>query len=109
MTKTETQFRKWSDVKAQRDDITPQMREEARAGMEATLVAYRLAEIRKQLALTQTEVAAEMGVGQRRVSDIERGDVARTEYGTLAAYIEALGGRLKLVADFGDRTITVRG
>jgi transcriptional regulator with XRE-family HTH domain len=44
-----------------------------------------------------------MGVSVARVSQIERGEVASFEI--IARYVEALGGRLDLVADFGDRTV----
>ncbi len=50
--------------------------------------------------LTQAEVAEAMGVSQQRVSAIENGSVA--ELSTLADYIRALGGELKVIADFGD-------
>jgi transcriptional regulator with XRE-family HTH domain len=50
--------------------------------------------------LTQAEVAEAMGVSQQRVSAIESGGVA--ELATLADYIRALGGELKVIADFGD-------
>jgi hypothetical protein len=49
-----------------------------------------------------------MKVSQARVSKIERGDLAHTELGTLAAYVEALGGELRVVADFGSESITVK-
>jgi hypothetical protein len=49
-----------------------------------------------------------MHVSQARVSNIERGELSRTELGTLQAYVEALGGHLKIVADFGDETLVVR-
>ena len=38
-----------------------------------------------------------------RISQIEHGDV--TSFEVIAWYVEALGGRLDLVADFGDRTV----
>ncbi len=38
-----------------------------------------------------------------RVSQIEHGEVISFE--VIARYVEALGGRLDLVADFGDRTV----
>ncbi len=44
-----------------------------------------------------------MGVSVARVSQIEHGEV--TSFEVIARYVEALGGRLDLVADFGDRTI----
>ncbi len=56
--------------------------------------------MRKSAGLTQSEVAQAMGVSQQRVSAIENGAVA--ELATLADYIRALGGELKIIADFGD-------
>jgi hypothetical protein len=44
-----------------------------------------------------------MGVSIARISQIEHGDV--TSFEVIARYVETLGGRLDLVADFGDRTI----
>ena len=38
-----------------------------------------------------------------RVSQIEHGEV--TSFDVIARYVEALGGRLNIVADFGDRTV----
>jgi hypothetical protein len=46
-----------------------------------------------------------MGVSPGRVSQIERGELATID--AVARYIEALGGRLDLVASFGDHTLTV--
>lgn len=78
-----------------------------RERMRSAQRAYRLAEIRKGRGLTQTDVAAEMHVTQRRVSAVERGQLGRTELGTVAAYVEALGGRVEIIADFGDERIVV--
>jgi DNA-binding XRE family transcriptional regulator len=63
----------------------------------------QLAETRKQLALDQKQIAAATGVSVARVSQIEHGEV--TSLKVIARYVEALGGRLDLVADFGDRTV----
>jgi predicted XRE-type DNA-binding protein len=46
-----------------------------------------------------------MGISQARVSAIERGQIDRTELSTLAAYVAALGGKLEIVADFGDEKL----
>jgi transcriptional regulator with XRE-family HTH domain len=59
---------------------------------------HQLAETRKQLGPGQKQIA-----GAARVSQIEHGEVASFE--VIARYVEALGGRLDLVADFGDRTV----
>ena len=78
------------------------------AGMEqlrAEQRAWRLAEMRRRLGITQAEVAARMGVTQGRVSSIEHAKPGATELRTLASYVEALGGRLEIIADFGDERL----
>lgn len=59
-----------------------------------------MTEMRKKAGMTQAEVASAMGVSQQRVSAIESGSVA--ELSTLADYVRALGGELKVTALFGD-------
>ena len=66
---------------------------------------YRLAEERKRSGLTQAQLARTMGVSPGRVSQIERGELSTIE--AIARYVEALGGRLDLVANFADHTLTV--
>jgi predicted XRE-type DNA-binding protein len=75
--------------------------------LRAQVRAYRLAEVRKRQHTTQVELAKRMGVSQARVSDIERGKINRAEVDTLAAYVAALGGKLQLVANFGDEAIVL--
>lgn len=81
-------------------DAERQMREEVRA--------FKLAEVRKSQHVSQTTVAAHMGVKQPRVSAIERGELSKTELGTLSAYVAALGGKIRIVADFGDESVVLR-
>jgi hypothetical protein len=45
-----------------------------------------------------------MDVTRARVSRIEKGQRERSEVDILAAYVKALGGKLKIVADFGDES-----
>jgi len=66
---------------------------------------WRLAEMRQRQNMTQEQVAARMGVTVARVSQIERGDVSTQD--VLNRYITALGGTLKLIADFGDEQLKV--
>jgi len=88
----------------------PDDRAEVEAGAERLVGvsrAHRLAEMRKRLGLTQAEVAERMHVRQERVSAIERARIGASELRTLAAYIEALGGRMEIVADFGGERLVV--
>jgi DNA-binding XRE family transcriptional regulator len=66
---------------------------------------WRLAEMRKRRGLTQAQVAARMNLSIGRVSQIERGEVSTQD--VLRRYVAALGGTLKLVADFGDEQLKV--
>lgn len=97
-------FTKWSQI---RDEQIERIgREEFEAGKEQMLAearGWRLAEIRRRRGLTQAQVAERMGVGKSRVSQIERGRVSTRE--VLDRYVEALGGRLSLMADFGDELL----
>lgn len=67
------------------------------------LVEADLAEMRKLVGKTQVEVAAKMKVSQGNVSETER----RSDYllSTLREYVKALGGKLEVIATFGDRSI----
>jgi transcriptional regulator with XRE-family HTH domain len=63
-----------------------------------------LAAIRRATGLTQTELAANLGVGQAAVSKIERqSDMLMS---TLASYLQALGVDAKIVVDVGEETVT---
>jgi DNA-binding XRE family transcriptional regulator len=66
---------------------------------------WRLAEMRKRRKMTQEQVAVRMGVSVARVSQIESGDVSTQD--VLNRYIAALGGTLKLIADFGDEQLKI--
>jgi DNA-binding XRE family transcriptional regulator len=66
---------------------------------------WRLAELRKHRGMTQEQVASRMGVSVARVSRIEAGVVSTHD--VLSRYISALGGTLKIIADFGDEQLKV--
>lgn len=106
--------RSWKAVKADKErgdraagrDVAA-LRAEARALTNAYILGDRLARLREQVGLTQDVVAARMGISQSRVSQLERGDLNQMEVDTLRRYIAALGGQLKIVADFEDHDVTV--
>ena len=51
----------------------------------------------------RTLIAGGRPVSDARVSQIEHGEI--TSFEDITRYVEALGGRLDLVADFGDSTV----
>ena len=63
-----------------------------------------LAAMRRAAGLTQTELAASLGVGQAQVSEIERQDDMLIS--TLASYLAALRVEAKLVVQMGDQLVT---
>lgn len=103
--------RNWKDVRgdAVRAGLDEQAVENARKEMLDEVRAYRLADIRNEQHLSQSDVALRMKVSQPRVSAIERGELGSTELGTLEAYVEALGGKVRIVAQFGDDALTIGG
>jgi predicted XRE-type DNA-binding protein len=103
---TDPDARSWEDLKTDLE-FTDAERVEIDAGAQRLIAearAFRLSEVRRRQHTTQVQVAREMGVTQARVSRIEKGQLERSEVDTLAAYVRALGGKLKIVADFGDET-----
>jgi phage shock protein A len=82
--------------------------EDGAAALAARNRARTLAEERTRLGLSQTEVAQRMGVPQDQVAAIERADSGAIDVRTLISYVEALGGRLNLTADFGGDRVILR-
>lgn len=104
--------RTWDKVRKDVIDaglIDVQAAERARKELHDAVRAQRLADVRKGQSVTQMDLAKFMDISQARVSKIERGDLSKTEIGTLESYVAGLGGKLRVVADFGDSTITVHG
>ena len=60
-----------------------------------------LQELRRARAMTQIKMAKKLGIAQKQISEIEK----RTDMhiSTLRRSIEALGGKLSLIAEFPDR------
>lgn len=84
-------------------DKLPQAERKAVAARTKELVAEEMSlrDLRRAHELTQERLAEFLGIGQEGVSRLEkRADLLLS---TLRGYIEAMGGRLRLVADFPDR------
>jgi transcriptional regulator with XRE-family HTH domain len=88
------------------DDVLKQLPPEEQAAIAARareLVGeyLTLQDLRKARELTQERVAELLGVKQENVSRLEkRSDLLLS---TLTGYVAAMGGRLRLVAEFPDR------
>jgi transcriptional regulator with XRE-family HTH domain len=66
--------------------------------------------VREAAGKTQVAVAEESQINQGDISRLEsRTDFDDCEIATLRRYLEALGGKLDLVAVFGDKRITIVG
>jgi len=90
------------DEYLQQSPIDSEELAQAVEGVRQYVRAYRLREVRQAQAMTQVELAKDLGIGQNRVSQIENGDIDRSQVSTLRRYVEALGGQLSVEATFGD-------
>lgn len=90
-----------SNLKAYLDKrgITEEQMEAARRATQAYIDAYNLREARKASHMTQVELAKAMGVSQNRISRMENGDIGTMSFDTIRRYIEAVGGKVSLIAD----------
>lgn len=64
--------------------------------MDREVAQYRLRELREDAGYTQTSLAAAIGVGQNRVSQMEHGNLGSSRVDTLRKYVEATGGELEV-------------
>jgi DNA-binding XRE family transcriptional regulator len=99
-------MKKWSEVRAKHVAAAgPEAVAEHSKLMLARVRAHSLADVRRRKGLTQREVAQAMGVSIGRISQIEHGDLSGLD--VLDRYVQALGGKLGLVATFGDEQLKV--
>jgi hypothetical protein len=99
------------DAESFLDEFFPGEETEVEIGAAALVARHRahtLAQARQRMRLTQAQVAARMNVRQERVSAIERAEPGATEVRTLAAYVQALGGRLEIVAEIAGERVVLR-
>jgi DNA-binding XRE family transcriptional regulator len=76
-----------------------------RAETLAAVSGARLADVRRQLGLTQVQLAAATGLSQARISQIENGRSVSLE--VLRTYVGGLGGQVDIVARIGDIQLNV--
>lgn len=101
--------RNWRDIRADavaQGRLDPERAETAFKEMHQAVRAHRLAELRKAHGHPrQADLAALMGVSQAWVSKLESGDLSHTELDTLRSYIAALGGTLRIIAEFDEGNV----
>jgi DNA-binding XRE family transcriptional regulator len=103
----------WQDVKAKVRKVDPgwdgaervERRARIREDMLAAVSGAQLADLRKQLGLTQVQLASATGLTQARISQIEHGEAVSLD--TLRAYITGLGGQVDIVARIGPTTLKI--
>ncbi len=97
--------KKWSEIK--KENPLSEAGERRKESIKKAMVdAMSLAEVRGGRGRTQVEVAAGLGLSQKRVSQIEQAD--NVYLSTLQAYVEELGGHLELVAAFGEERVPLK-
>ena len=85
--------------------ILPERRRRIDETKRELLAEMPLHELRRARALTQQELAQMLKVNQPAISKLEqRADVYIS---SLRSYIEAVGGKLKIVADFPEGEVTI--
>ena len=72
---------------------------------EQNLAEIGLYQLRRALDLSQVSLAERLNVTQSAISKLEGADDVLLS--TLRNYVEALGGKLVLRAEFGDQTVTL--
>ncbi len=83
-----------------RKKMSPEQRARVSAEARAIVATTELAEIRNARGVTQEELAGRMEKRQPAVSTLERRDDVLVS--SLREYVGALGGRLRLYAEFPD-------
>ncbi len=86
-------------------DFTPERRRRINDMKAGLLAEMPLHELRRARALTQQDLAEALQVNQPAVAKMER----RVDMyvSSLRSYIEAAGGRLKIVAEFSDGEVVI--
>ena len=86
-------------------DFTPERRARVDARKAELRAAMTLRELRRARAMTQKAVGEALNVNQPAVAKLERR--ADMYVSNLRAYIEAMGGRLTIVAEFPQGSVVI--
>ncbi len=86
-------------------DFTPGRRRRIQAMKDKLLADMPLHELRRARALTQQHLAETLKVNQPAVAKLEQR--ADMYVSSLRSYVEAVGGRLKIIAEFPEGDVTI--
>jgi transcriptional regulator with XRE-family HTH domain len=91
--------------KTLREKMSPEAQKRAKEGTALMLKGMPLSELRKARALSQETLSQTMDVKQPEISKLEK----RTDayISTLRRYIEAMGGSLKITAQFPEGNVEI--
>jgi len=84
---------------------TPGLQEEVEAMVAEMALEQDLAELRERSGVSQTALALILGVSQPAVAKLESNKVKNAKISTIARYVAALGGRLKVEIIPGPRKL----
>jgi transcriptional regulator with XRE-family HTH domain len=87
--------------------MKPDSIDRARKAATREIAAMELAELRDTLKVTQTDLADRMKVSQVAISKLEKPN-RNIHVDQLRSIISAMGGNLRIIADFADRKIELR-
>jgi DNA-binding XRE family transcriptional regulator len=100
---TKPKTRSWKELRRER--VTPELEKGIARHREVLEAELRLAALRRKRKKSQATVAKKLNVSQSNISQLERGGDPKLS--TVAGYIDALGGKLEIIAVFDDETITI--
>jgi DNA-binding XRE family transcriptional regulator len=103
MTKTKLKTTPWKEIRKR--VVKPEDEPYIARHREVLEAELRLAALRRRRKKSQATVARKLKVSQSNISQLERGGDPKLS--TVAGYVDALGGRLEMVAVFDDETITI--
>ena len=102
-------LRSWEEIRDRKlgRRRAQEIRREAIGELIEEIVESDLPQVRKALHLTQVDVARRVGLTQAAISKIESSGDARLSL--LRAIVEAMGGKLNVVAEFGGVAVKLGG
>jgi predicted XRE-type DNA-binding protein len=92
--------RTWREIRAERSKVTPDRQAAIDNAVRTEVARMHLAELRRARHLSQVQIAETLDMRQGDVSRLER----QTDMylSTLARFVAASGGRLRIVAEYED-------